>query len=182
MMKNKIMYVLLAGLAGCSSGGSSSGDTGDSGSNLPPAVERNVALSSNGATIAATYDSDNAEYVIDGDTTEDFYWSGNINSDSFTIDFGEVVDLSDITIFTNDLTFSTSNPNKILEISEDGDAWKRTSEVSGGDVPCLNSSTGDGKMYCEFMLIQRVRYIKVTITTNDSPELIKIFEIEATGV
>ena len=146
-----------------------------------PLVERNVALASDGATVSTNYDEGSAEYVIDGDTSQSLYWSGNITDDFLKIDFGSVVELLDLTIFTNDLTFSTFNPSKVIEISVDGNSWFTTGSLVGGDIPCLNSTTGQNRIFCEFDGVESARYLRVTITSEDSPGLIKIFEVQATG-
>ena len=180
-MKRLFPVFLSLTLAACGSGGDNEDTT------LPVVepqakTERNVAAKLEGASISSSFDSAGAEYVIDGDKGESTYWSANETGDHFQIDFGSVVSLSAVTIFTNDLSFSTANPSKVVEISKDGTTWSTTSNIVGGDVPCLSSSTGSGKMQCEFAASEDIRYLKVTISAEVNPELIKIFEIEATGI
>mgnify|MGYP000324001223 CR=1 FL=1 len=180
-MKKLLPVLTCLALTACG-GGSDSSDTAPVKVEPQAKTERNVAAKLNGATIIASFDSAGAEYVIDGDNGESTYWSANETGDNFRIDFGEVVSLSAITIYTNDLSFSTANPSKIVEVSKDGTSWMSTSNIVGGDIPCLNSTTGSGKMFCEFAASEDIQFLRVTITAETNPELIKIYEINATGV
>jgi hypothetical protein len=178
MIKKVLLSAVLSStLVACGGGGSSSGPD-----STPAAVERNVALAANGATVTATYYEDGAGLVIDGDTAESTFWSANITGDSLTIDIGSVVSLSDITIYTNDTSFSSSNPTKVFEISSEGNNWLKVAQITGGDIPCLSLSTGSGRILCEFTEPVHARYIRATITSATSPGLIQIHEIEATGI
>lgn len=179
-MKSILVLFFSFILASCG-GASSSGGAPDHTANPGGRDPANVALESEGASVSATYDEVGAEYVIDGSTSTSFFWSANITSDSLTIDFGSVFALSEITIYTNDLSFSTSAPSKVVEISQDASNWLTTSQITGGDVPCVNSNTGNGRMVCEFGAVQSARYLRLTITAENSPELIQIYEIEAVG-
>lgn len=176
-MKNFSILLLSSSLLACGGGSSSSEDEP-----VVNPVSRNVALSANGASVTSTYDEASALSVIDGDTTDSFFWSANITNDSFTIDFGSVVALDNVTIYTNDLSFSTSSPSKVVEVSESGTVWMTTSQIVGGDVPCVSSSTGSGSMFCEFGAPENIRYLRLTITSENSPELTQIYEIEAIGI
>lgn len=176
-MKYFSVLLLSSSLLACGGGASSSNEEAPASS-----VLRNVALGANGASVTSTYDEDSSLYVIDGDTTDSFSWSANITGDSFIIDFGSVVALDDVTIYTNDLTFSTSSPSKVVEISENGTTWMTTSLIVGGDVPCVNSNTGSGSIFCEFAAPEDIRYLRLTITSENSPELIQIYEVEANGI
>ncbi len=178
-MKAYLILALSICLTACSDGGSSSkGEkTLDEGS-VP---DRNVAASENGASVTTTNNSDGELNVIDGDTSTSLFWSGDVTDDALTVDFGLTVDLSGITLFISNTNVSTSAPKTTLEISEDGNTWLQTAVIGGGEVSCISWSSGSGRISCGFKARQKVRYIKVTITATDSPELIKIYEIEAMG-
>ena len=92
-MKYLVLLVASLVLSACG-GGSSSGGPGTI---VQKPVERNVALSSGGASVSTSYDEGSAEYAIDGDASESLYWSGNITDDFLMIDFGSVVEISDLT-------------------------------------------------------------------------------------
>ncbi len=188
LLNKALISLAVIGLVGCGGGGGSTGTSTSSNSTSSKikqtnsqTVKKNVALASNGATVTATYDVDSAQKVIDGDTSTSIHWSGNISNDSVTVDLGSVITLQDLTIYTNDTTFSTSSPTKIVEISSDGTSWKTTAQLVGGDVACQSVSLGNGKIFCAFVDNQNVRFIKVKITTTSDVGLINIYEIEATN-
>lgn len=179
-MKKIVPTLACFAMVACGGGGGSSNNSTTN--DTTDAVERNVAAKDNGATVTATYDSSGASYVIDGDITESFFWSANVTGDELKIDFGQTVSVSDITIYTNDMIFSTSNPSKIIEVSKDNTTWLETSNIIAGDIPCQSSNIGGGKMFCSFSSAQDLRYLKIRITEESEPELIKIFEVDVTGI
>ena len=172
------IFTFLA-VAGCSGGGGSSKERQQTPEQ--PVEQKNVAAKENGATVAASYDEDGANYVIDGDSSESFFWSANIKDDDIVIDFGRASVVSDITIYTDDTSSSSSNPSKIIEVSTDKVNWRETGNTTGVDIPCKSFKIGEGKIFCEFSSAQALRYLRIRITEESDPGSIKIFEVEATG-
>jgi len=143
-------------------------------------VTQNVALTSNGATMTATYNQESAAYVGDGDTTTSTFWAGNVAGDHVTVDFGQVAKVSDVTVFTNNTSYSSSNPAVQVQLSLDGQSWKTTMVPSFGgfsDIGCPTWNAGSGKLNCIFSIEERAQYIR--ITTNSGS--VSIYEVEATG-
>ena len=119
MYKNIGFIVLAFLLISCGGGGSSS--TSDNAS-----TERDLAAASSGATVAATYDSDSATNVIDRDVSRSLFWSANITGDNLTIDFGKIVNISHMDIYTNEFYLNSFKEKWMVELSQDGFTWKRT--------------------------------------------------------
>lgn len=142
-------------------------------------VTQNVALTSNGATMSATYNQESAAYIGDGDTTASNFWAGNIADDHITVDFGQVAKVADVTVYTNNTSFSSSNPAVQVELSVDGLSWKTTMVPSFGssDIACPTYTSGSGKLSCTFASAESAQYLR--ITTNAAS--VFIYEVEATG-
>ena len=157
-------------LTACGGGGSAHNTSSNS-------ITGNLALPTNGAEVSATYDEDSAAFTTDGDNTTSLYWAGNIADDAVTVNLSSVADVTEISIYTNDLSFNLTNPNKYIEISKDGEAWSATAPVSNSGVSCMDSSFGDGKIYCKFSQVQEIQYVRVRVMNGQ----INIHEIEVMG-
>lgn len=171
-------------LAAC--GGGSSSDSG-TGGGAPaagggsPATPVNVALPANGASVTATYGGTTANFATDGDTTTTAnFWAGNVADDAVTVDFGKLRTVSNVTLYTNDTSFSSGSPAKYVEVSTDKTTWKKTAQVVGGDISCLNYTSGGGKISCGFATAQAFRYLRVRVTAV-SPSAEHVVELQATG-
>ncbi|MGH8493141.1 MAG: discoidin domain-containing protein [Moraxellaceae bacterium] len=142
----------------------------------------NVALPANGATLAATYGLGSiASFVNDGDsTTTTNFWAANIVGDTVTIDFGRLRNVTSVTVYTNDTSFNSVSPAKYIEISSDSTVWKKTAQLTGGDVGCSSYSAGSGKISCTFSATQSVRYLRARVTSA-TPGGQHIVELEAQG-
>lgn len=176
---------LILSLTACGGGGGGgggvvgSGGGGGGGGGSQP--DSNVALSSAGASASATYDNGNAGLVNDGDTSTSNFWAGNITGDSVTIDFGSVKDISSITVHTNATSFSSNNPDKRIEISEDGNTWSLTAQPIGGDLRCAGLSIGSSRIACTLAERTDARYIRFVTTASSNVGLIQVYEMEVQG-
>lgn len=184
-MKYRVYLPSLAALSlllSACGGGSGGGGT----SAAPPAPAAatgpvNVALPANGATVSATYGGTTANFVNDGDSaTTTNFWTGNVADDAVTIDFGRLRQVTEVTVYTNDLSFSSSSPKKYIEVSADNITWKTTAQVTGGDVGCSTYSSGSGKIRCVLSPMQSIRYFRVRVTAV-APSTQNIVEMEAVG-
>ncbi len=173
MKKILCSFITLLLLISCGGGGSDN-QTNDN----TQLVDKNVALTSNGGTATATYDNGSARFVNDEDTSTSNYWAGNITNDSVTVDLGSIFQVKKIIIYTNDTSFSSTNPSKVIEVSSDNSNWSTTGNLFGGDIPCPTASAGNGKIVCEYFSEQSFRYIRVTITASQNIGLINLHEIE----
>lgn len=171
--------IITLALAACGGGGSS---TSTSSASAPSASSPiNVALEANGASVSASYGGPTANFVNDGDSaTTTNFWAGNVTDDYVAIDFGRLRNVSEITVFTNDTSFSSSDPAKYIEVSADGSAWKTTAQAFGGDISCTTYVAGSGKIRCVFPSAQSIRYFRVRVTAV-SPAAEQIVEMEAMG-
>lgn len=169
----KVMVIAsIVALSGCGGSGTPSGASNSK------QVTHNVVLSSNGASITASYNDVSMGYVVDGDTTTSNFWAGNITGDNVVVDFGQVAKLTDVTIYTNNTSYNSSNPAIKVELSEDNQSWKTTMNPYGAsDIACSTWSAGSGKLSCAFSGEQNARYMR--ITTNSGS--VYIYEAEATG-
>ncbi|MDQ8036763.1 MAG: discoidin domain-containing protein, partial [Pedobacter sp.] len=104
----------------------------------------------------------------------------NITGDTLTVDFGRLRNITSVVVYTNDTSFNSASPVKIIEISADNTSWKKTAQPTGGDVACLSYATGSGKISCTFASAQSVRYFRVRITSA-TPGGQHIVEMEAQG-
>jgi hypothetical protein len=170
------MIILASAVLSACGGGGDNGGALPSVSVTPPF---NVALPINGASVSATYGGATASFVNDGDTTPSQYWAGNSALDTVTINFGRLRRVSSLTIYTNDTSFNSGSPKKYIEISADGLAWKKTAQITGGDVACLNFSTNAGKISCEFATPENIQFLRARIMSDFSNQ--KIIEMEAMG-
>ncbi|MEH6346330.1 MAG: discoidin domain-containing protein [Bermanella sp.] len=161
-----IMLGLLTACGGGGSGHSTSSNT----------ITGNLALPTNGAEVSATYDENSAAFTTDGDNTTSLYWAGNIADDAVTVNLSSIAEVTELSIYTNDSSFNTSNPSKYIEISIDGETWNTTG-VASVDVNCSEFSVGDGKVLCKFNEAQEIQYVRVRVMNGD----INIYEIEAMG-
>jgi hypothetical protein len=171
-MTYKGLTVVLMGLMLTACGSDSDSDSS------PKTVTQNVVLTSNGAEITASYNEVSTDYIGDGDTTTSTFWAGNVDGDNFVVDFGQVAQLTNITIYTNTTSYSSSDPAIQVELSEDNATWETTMQPFGSpDIACPTWSAGSGKLSCTFAAEESARYMRVT--TNDSG--VHIYEVEATG-
>lgn len=161
-------------LSGC-------GSSGGSGSFISDEVDINVALTSNGATTSATYDSPQASVTIDGNASTSLFWAGNITGDSITVDFGSSKALSQLDIYTNDANLNELNASKVVELSTDNATWNTTAETSGGAITCQQLNSSGGHTLCNYNLRQSARYIRITIEALTAIGLENVHEIQATG-
>lgn len=164
-----ILFAIAAFLFACGGGGSSSDDAEEVLETLLEDEEestgRNVALSSNGATVTSTF-SGNETFVIDGDTTTDNFWSAGANDDSVTIDLQQVYDLDEIIIRNDGMTGSSFFS---VELSNDGTTFREI------DIFDECSTLRLGSVFtCS--LIDEARYVRLTILTTLID--IEIHEIE----
>ena len=170
-------------LTACGGGGGGGGGVVGNGGNGgdSPQTDSNVALASAGASASATYDNGNAGLVNDGDNSTSNFWAGNITGDSVTIDFGSVKDITSITVYTNSTTFNSTNPDKRIEISEDGNTWSLTAQLTGGDLGCASASMASGRIECTLADRTDARYIRFTTTATSNVGLIQVYEMEVQG-
>ncbi|MEJ2041889.1 MAG: discoidin domain-containing protein [Reinekea sp.] len=178
-MKKLTLILLCFYLFSC--GSESNNDTQESSGQQTTQPDINLASEANGASVTASYDQDSAQFVIDGDSTTSLYWSANVTDDFFTIDLGRTASVSAITVYTNDTSYSSQNPSKIVEVSNDGVTWLETVNAFGGDLRCSSSSTGSGRIYCKLSENYSMRYLRLTITATTDPGLIQIHEVEIMG-
>lgn len=173
------MYLKLIGLALTVTLTACGSDSDTSSGTSTLTESKNVALSTNGGTIeSVTYDDTSAAKTIDGDTTTSEYWAGNVDGDNFIIDFGQEAELSNITIYTNTTSYSSSDPAIQASVSTDQQTWKSTLVPFGSvDISCPTWSAGSGKLICGISSAEIARYIR--ITTNSSA--VSIYEVEVTG-
>ncbi len=168
-MKLISILLTLSLLTACGGGGSDHSTTSNT-------ITGNLALPSNGAKVTASYDENSAASVTDGDSTTSLYWAGNIADDAVTVNFTSLAEVTELSIYLNDLSLDTSDPNKYIEISKDGEAWSATAQFSGGE-PCSSFSLGEGKINCKFSPVQEIQYVRVRVANGQ----INIYEIEAMG-
>jgi hypothetical protein len=174
MYLKAIGLVAIISLNGCggSGGGTPSGASGTK------EVTHNVVLSTNGALISSSYNDVSSKYIADGDSTTSNFWAGNIPGDNLVIDFGQTAKLSDVSVYTSNTSYNTSNPAIKVELSTDKQTWKRTMNPYGAsDVSCSTWAAGEGKLFCVFSAEESARYMRVI--TNDGS--VRIHEVEATG-
>lgn len=173
-----VVSALALMMAACGSGGS------ESPAAVPaaPANPINVALPASGAVVTATYASGTmANFVTDGDvTTTTNFWSGNVADDAVTVDFGRTRTVTEMSVWTNDTSFNSGSPTKYIEISSDNAIWKKTAQISGGDVACSTLTVGSGKIRCVFTTAQSIRYARVRVV-GTAPAAQQIVELQATG-
>lgn len=167
-------------LTACGGGGGGGTPSNSNPGGSTPQTDSNVALASQGATATATYDNGNADLVNDGDTTSNF-WAGNITGDSVTVDFGESKNVASLTIYTSSTSYSSNNPEKIIEVSNNGTTWLTTAVPLGGDVGCSSLSMGSGRIACTFENRTNLRYVRFTVTAQNNVGLIQVHEIQAQG-
>ena len=168
-MKLISISLILGLLTACGGGGSAHNTSSNS-------ITGNLALPTNGAEVSATYDEDSAAFTTDGDNTTSLYWAGNIADDAVTVNLSSVADVTEISIYTNDLSLS-SNPNKYIEVSKDGEAWSATAQLFDSVIPCTELALADGKIYCKFSQVQEIQYVRVRVMNGQ----INIHEIEVMG-
>ncbi len=176
-----LLVTLLTACGGGGGGGSTPSNSTPGGGVTPPQNDVNVALASQGATATATYDNGNADLVNDGDTTVANFWAGNISGDYVTVDFGSSKNVASITVYTNDTGFSSNNPNKVIEVSNNGTTWLTTADLTGGDLRCSSLSMGNGRIACTFENRTDLRYVRFTVTAQNNVGLIHVYEIQAQG-
>lgn len=174
---------LSALLVACGGGGSPAAPSGAA--PVEPATPVNVALTASGASVSATYGGTTANFVQDGDsTTTTNFWTGNVADDAVTVDFGQLRLVSEVTVYTNDVTYSSSSPKKYIEVSVDGSTWKTTMQPtsvdSTGNVGCVTYETGSGKLRCVFTAAKSLRYFRVRVTAV-APSAQNVVEMEALG-
>ena len=176
ILKQTTITSILLLLSAC--GGSGSDDT----IFLSDSTDINVALASNGASTFANYNDTQASKVNDGDTSTSEYWSGNIAGDYVRIDFGKIRKVNEISIYTSDTSFSSSQPNKLIELSIDNQNWSTTAQISGGDIACSSLSLNALKITCSFSNRQQARYLRFTTkATGASAALLNVYEMQAIG-
>lgn len=169
-----IGLITVVSLSAC--GGSGGG--APSGASNTKEVTHNVVLTSNGSSISSSYNDVSAKYIADGDTTTSNFWAGNISGDNLVIDFGQAAKLSDISVYTNNTSYNSSNPAVKVELSMDKQAWKLTMNPYGAsDIACPTWIVGNGKISCKFSSDESARYIRVTTNAGT----VHIHEVEATG-
>ena len=184
MTKLKVTSSLVIGgllLLGCG-GGSSSSDTNSPQGNTNNGIEKNVALSTNGALAAATSNANRASLVNDGDNTPNNDWSPQNLDDLVGITFDKVYAVNNITIYLN----KANNQDTQLEVSEDGVSWQDLSYT--GDCSTLQMSGASGvdaaKIECGFSnskVLKAIRYRILDGVINNSTDSLAIYEIEVTG-
>lgn len=171
-------------LVACGGGGSPASPS--AAAPAEPATPVNVALTANGASVSATYgNGSTANFVNDADsTTTTNFWTGNVADDAVTVDFGQLRLVSEVTVYTNDVTYSSSSPKKYIEVSVDGSTWKTTMQPtsvdSTGNVGCFTYEGGSGKLRCVFTAAKSLRYFRVRVTAV-APTTQNIVEMEALG-
>lgn len=182
-LSTKIIFTtLLTGalflLSAC---GGSSSDSEES-NFLGGTTDSNVALASAGAVASANYNGVVAGKVIDGDTSTSEFWSGNVTNDFVSIDFGQTRSIIEIYIYTSDTSFNSAQPNKLIELSADGNNWFSTAQLSGGDISCQNFSLNATRIYCRFSARQDVRFFKFTTkASGNNAALLNVYEMQAIG-
>lgn len=166
-------------LAACGGGGDEASSS-SAGASAPPAAV-NVALPANGASASATYGGVTANFVNDGDsTTTTNFWTGNVADDAVTVDFGRLRQVTEISVYTNDTSFSSLNPAKYIELSADNSTWQTTAQITGGDIGCPTFSAGSGRIRCVFASPRSVRYFRVRVSAV-GPASQHVVEMEAQG-
>lgn len=181
-MKKLLLVLSCTALTACGGGSSSSSSTTTSGdSSTSAAVEKNVALASNGATVTAGYDQTGAANVIDGDTTSAKSWTGSAANDAVTVKFDKAYDVSTIVVYTNHLSTDSGDREKYIEISSDGSTWKETALAFNADVACSGylASASESKISCSYNTAQNIQYVRVRLAKANST--VNVYEIEATG-
>lgn len=167
-------------LAACGGGGSPA--VPSAAAPAEPATPVNVALTANGASVSATYgNGSTSNFVNDGDsTTTTNFWAGNVADDAVTVDFGQLRQVTEVTVYTNDTSFSSASPAKYIEVSADNSSWQKTAQVTGGNIGCSTFSSGSGKIRCVFTTQQSLRYFRVRVTAA-GPSAQHVVEMEALG-
>ena len=174
----RLTTILLISLSVTACGGGGSGGSSSGGAvgaeTTTPAVTGPVAT--------ATYDNDSAAVVIDGDTQPDLFWSGNVTDDAVTVDYGKQQKFSHLNVYTNNKSFSSSQPNLVIEVSADGQVWSRTADVMGQGISCSSLQLSNGAYKCEFASTETFRFARVRLTATEDIGLHQVYEIEATPV
>lgn len=158
---------------GC--GGDSSSSSGAPPNNdetAEPVV--NAAEQSNGGKATATYDSDNAGLVNDGDTNTATFWAGNMNGDHVTVEFDREYQLGELTVFTN----RTNNMDTEIQLSTDGSDFDTVNLAGDCNV---GLTMGRGMITCWTSPEMPATHIRVVITDPTNPGTVKIHEIQALG-
>jgi hypothetical protein len=182
MYKYLIVFFSSLSILSCSTG-----EREDIQSTRTDYIQVNVAENT---SATASYDSDNADLVTDGDSSTSNYWSGNIPGDNLTIDLGKANKITKIVVHTNETNISTIKPSVTYELSLDGTNWSETLLPSGGNIPCIYQfAAGSSKIICDVRpgidgLVQNnsveYRYFKITVNSANVG-LIQFYEVEITG-
>ncbi|RFA24220.1 hypothetical protein CAI21_22460 [Alkalilimnicola ehrlichii] len=158
---------LVLAIAGC---GGDSSSSKSSKQDTPP-EPRNVAAEVNGGKATATYDSDNAYLVNDGETEGDF-WSGNVVGDHITIEFDKAYEVSGLELYTN----AANNSSTSIQFSSDGENFDSINLLSGD---CFSMQMGSGRITCTFYQDRRATHARVVIKQNAHD--VRIYELIVTG-
>lgn len=184
---NKILLsgIVLAGLiiSGCSD--STTSTTTTTGPTTPPANAKNVASAANGATASSNF-AGNESFTIDGDTGTTNFWVGGAADDEVKIAFDKSYSVSDITVHTNNTSFSTSGGTTTTGIrvllSDDDITYSEVAVAFGnnGPISCFSLSAGSGSIACGLDTPRMAQFVKVVMTADFMST--QIYEIEVTGI
>jgi F5/8 type C domain len=141
----------------------------------------NVAASVNGGVASATFDSTHASYVNDGDTSNVFYWVGNVATDYVMVTFNRVYAVTEIKLHTN----AANTTDTKLQASSDGTTFSDlsyTTTGSAGDCFSVTISAPGNLISCGFgTTLRSLRAVRVVILTNTNISMKQVREIEVTG-
>ncbi len=169
VLKSLSFITLLSFVCACGGG---SGDE----DSLRSSTDSNVARS---GEVSASFNEDDADLVNDG-VTSGLFWGGNIASDFVQIDFGELKSVSSVRVFTNATGFDSMNPDKWIELSEDGLNWMTTAQPADGDLACGTYSSDADSIYCELATRFDAQYIRFRLSAV-SPGTIRVYEMVVSG-
>lgn len=172
-------------LYSCSSSGDSDKPTKEEPVNCYFGTDIKLTSQESGAVATASYDSDSASYVNDGDISHTNFWSGNVVDDYVEIDLGKPSWIDDISVRSSE-TFLGREIWRV-EVSTDRTQWRRTMVMSSAYYTCSSMSVTPGGDLVECSKLSRImrgiRYIRLRLTQPDPEKLldIQVYEIVANG-
>jgi hypothetical protein len=167
LLKLAMVASIVLFISACSSSSSDSDSNSDSGVKF---MSKNVALSVNGANISANPTTDAANIIDNSSVT---YWNSGVDG-TFTISLKEAYNIKNITVHADSTGSSGTNPDIEVFLSADGVNYKTTAQVFGGDLPCLSSSIGSGKIFCSLTKSFKATHFKINVQNSKSFKFYKI--------
>ncbi len=147
------VLIATALITGCGGGGSDQ-------PKVNTKTDMNVAASANGATASATYNSADAANLIDEDDST--AWVSDSDR-AIVVDFGAVRSIESFELRKAAASvIAGSNPDVLIELSENGSSYSSSrATLTSGVVPCNSTTIGSEIISCQ-MDRRNVRYMRIT--------------------